>query len=111
MGFGRARGRNVGLRLRAIRAPTAVIARSKATRQSSLSFPFPRGHGLLRAACHRARIRDPLARNLGNTFADAASRAVFYGPKRVLDKTEHDCKTTPQTKITEEAMNIERLQL
>jgi hypothetical protein len=32
----------------------AVIARSEATKQSILSL---RGYGLLRGACHRARIR------------------------------------------------------
>jgi hypothetical protein len=42
-----------------------VIARSEATKQSILSF---QRNGLLRGACHRARIsRDPLARNDGLT--------------------------------------------
>src|ERR1700676_4345345 len=32
----------------------AIIVRSEATKQSSLAIPL---HGLLRGACHRARIR------------------------------------------------------
>jgi hypothetical protein len=39
-----------------------VIARSEATKQSMMSHP---GYELLRAACHRAHSRDPLARNDG----------------------------------------------
>jgi hypothetical protein len=41
-----------------------VIARSNATKQSTLASLLP--HGLLRGACHRAALcADPLARNDG----------------------------------------------
>jgi hypothetical protein len=46
------------------RVTTAVIARSEATKQSTLTS---RQHGLLRGACHRARIRA-----IPVTFVDAA---------------------------------------
>src|SRR5216684_6248459 len=66
----------------------------RSTRQISPSRAARQNIGL-RLKAIRARRRH---RNNGNTFADAASCAVFRGPKPVLDKSERGCKTAPNQK-------------